>query len=75
MATYRLYMLGERNREIRSYKEFDASGDAEAIALAEDLRGMETVELWSGGRRVKCFASLYQRPLPAMFKGALQAAS
>ena len=70
MATYRLYLLGERHREIRSYKEFDAASDLEAIAIAEDLRGMETVELWSSGRRVKRFAAPYQRPVriphPAM---------
>ena len=62
MATYRLYLLGERHREIRSYKEFDAPGDAQAIAIAEDLRGMETVELWSSGRRVKRFTSPFERP-------------
>ena len=75
MATYRLYLLGERHHEIRSYKEFDAANDAEAITIAEDLRGLEMVELWSRGRRVKRFASPYQRPLTASFARTLQPAS
>ncbi|WP_106640480.1 hypothetical protein [Allosphingosinicella vermicomposti] len=65
MKTYRLYLLGERHREIRSYKEFDAANDAQAIALAEELRGMETGDLWSQGRRIKRFVSFYQRPAAA----------
>lgn len=75
MATYRLYLLGERHREIRSYKEFDAPSDAQAIAIAEDLRGMETVELWSRGRRVKRFASPFERPVLNPVQPVLQLAS
>ncbi|QPQ54675.1 hypothetical protein IC614_10120 [Allosphingosinicella flava] len=75
MATYRLYLLGDRHREIRSYKEFNAASDAQAIAIAEDLRGMETVELWSSGRRVKRFASPFQRPATAMAGPTLRMAS
>lgn len=75
MATYRLYLLGERHREIRSYKEFDAPSDSRAISIAEELRGMETVELWSSGRRVKRFASPFERPALKPVQPALQMAS
>jgi hypothetical protein len=75
MATYRLYMLGDRHREIRSYKEFDAASDAEAIALADDLRGMDMGDLWSGGRRIKRFASFYKPAAASALSPLLQAAS
>ena len=51
MAVYRLYYI--QDARLTGTDEIEASGDAEAFALAED-RGSDhmRVEVWRGGRKI-----------------------
>ena len=50
---YRLYFLDGRGRIESTPYEFDASGDATAIAMAEGWREGRRMELWCGARRIQ----------------------
>jgi hypothetical protein len=53
MVYYRLYQLRGPRNEVESFDEFHADGDAAAIAFAEPRRGLNSMELWSGHRKVQ----------------------
>ncbi len=53
MAYYRLYQLrGPKNR-VETFHEFDADDDLKAIARGETYRRFNSMELWSGHRKVR----------------------
>lgn len=52
MAYYRMYQLHGPKNEVESFYEFEADDDERAIALAERRRGLNSMELWSGHRKV-----------------------
>ena len=52
MAYYRLYHLHGPRNEVESFREFDAEGDAAAIAIGETWHAINAMELWQGRRKV-----------------------
>ena len=53
MPIYRLYFMDSTGPWFRALREFEASSDELAAALAEDARGRGPMELWTGNRRVR----------------------
>jgi len=71
MTYYRLYFL-DRSNHIEHFREFEAADDAEALKQSEEWRDLNAMELWSGGRKVSCWARLSPPP-EAVARSALQA--
>lgn len=71
MTYYRLYFLDGSNH-IEHFREFEAAGDADALRQSEEWRGLNAMELWSGGRKVACWTRLSPSP-EAVARSALQA--
>ena len=68
MTYYRLYFLGGGNGSISDFREFEVADDRAAIAIAERHHSMGAMELWSGGRKVRCWepvGATYTRHLDA----------
>jgi hypothetical protein len=57
MAHYRLYFFRSETGRIREAREFEAPHDFAAIYQSTEWRSGEQMELWSGSRRVKRWAS------------------
>lgn len=53
MLYYRLYFFDRYSGHIDHFREFEADGDAAAIALAERWRDGRQMELWNLGRRLR----------------------
>lgn len=53
MADYRLYHLHGPKNEVASFYEFEAADEASAIAVAEQRRGINPIELWQGHRKIR----------------------
>jgi hypothetical protein len=62
MGYYRLYHLHGAMNEVESFEEFEAGGDAEAIARGETYRGINPMELWSGHRKVRRWEGIAAAP-------------
>ena len=58
MASYRLYLIGPAGKRFYGSREFEATDDDLAIALVEDARGREGMELWCGNKLVKAWDRL-----------------
>lgn len=58
MIFYRLYQLREMTNEVTSFDEFEADGDALAIAMVEAWRSFNPMELWSGHRKIRRWEGL-----------------
>ena len=52
MPYYRLYFMSPHSGHIEHFSEFDAAGDAEAMARAREHEGQEALELWNERRKV-----------------------
>ena len=59
MASYRLYQLRIKTNEIMSFQDFEAETDILAMAIVEQRRMFNPMELWSGRRRIR-----HWEPLP-----------
>src|SRR5689334_19326855 len=55
MAYYRLYFFRCETGRIREVREFEAPHDFAAIYQAAAWRSNESMELWSGSRKVTCW--------------------
>jgi hypothetical protein len=53
VAYYRLYFLDGLGGHIETFREFEASDDADAIMLANGWRGSQAMELWEKDRKVQ----------------------
>jgi len=53
MAYYRLYFFDRFSGHIDHLREFEAPGDASAVAQSAGWRELEAMELWRGHRKVK----------------------
>ena len=53
MLYYRLYFMDRFSGHIDHFREFEAEGDVEAIALAEGWSNGAPMELWNRERRLK----------------------
>lgn len=53
MAYYRLYYMDSQSGHIDHFREFDAPDDDSAVALAEEVRTLSPMELWSGRRKIR----------------------
>ena len=53
MAYYRLYFFDRFSGHIDDFREFEAPGDASAVAQSAGWRELEPMELWRGRRKVK----------------------
>jgi hypothetical protein len=58
MVNYRLYQLRETTNEVTSFDEFEADGDALAIAMVEAWRSFNPMELWTGHRKIRRWEAL-----------------
>ena len=54
MAEYRLYVV-DASGELHMPHEFEAADDDTAIALAAERLDGQQMELWEGGRKVRCW--------------------
>ena len=79
MTYYRLYFLGGGNGSISNFREFEVADDRAAIAAAERHRGLGAMELWSGGRKVRCWepvgAAYGRQPTARPYAGSNRLAS
>ena len=62
MAGYRLYHLHGPRNEVESFYEFEAPDEASAIAIANERRGPNSMELWQGHRKLRRWDGLPQVP-------------
>ena len=69
VANYRLYFLDPTGKRFLALREFEAATDGLAVALSEDARGSDGMELWTGNRKVRTWraagndrASLMREP-------------
>lgn len=53
MLYYRLYFFDGFGGHIDQFREFEADGDAAAVALAEGWSDGRAMELWNRERRLK----------------------
>jgi hypothetical protein len=53
MAYYRLYFFDRFSGHIDHFREFEAPGDASAVAQSAGWRELDAMELWRGNRKVK----------------------
>ena len=53
MAYYRLYFFNRFSGHIDHFREFEAPGDASAVAQSAGWRELDAMELWRGNRKVK----------------------
>jgi hypothetical protein len=58
MAYYRLYQLHGPKNAVESFREFEADDDLIAVDLCETWRGPNSMELWSGHRKVRRWEGL-----------------
>ena len=52
MAFYRLYFISRRDGHFVRSEAFEAQDDQDAVAIAEDRRGANPLELWCGQRKL-----------------------
>ena len=50
---YRLYFFDRFSGHIDNFREFEAAGDASAVAQSAGWRELDAMELWRGRRKVK----------------------
>jgi hypothetical protein len=62
MAFYRIYQLRGPKNEVESFDEFEADNDESALARAEEHRGLNAMELWSGHRKVQRWEAIAPAP-------------
>ena len=62
MAYYRLYFFDRFSGHIDHFREFEAAGDASAVAQSAGWRELEPMELWRGRRKVKRWEALALAP-------------
>jgi hypothetical protein len=53
MSGYRLYFMDRFSGHIEHRREYEAQDDAEAIAIANDWRTGQPMELWLGSTKLK----------------------
>ena len=53
MLYYRLYFMDRFSGHIDHYREFEAENDDAALAIAEDWREGQPMELWNLHRKLK----------------------
>jgi len=53
MAYYRLYFFDRFSGHIDHFREFEAPGDASAVAQSAGWRELDAMELWRGQRKLK----------------------
>jgi hypothetical protein len=53
MRYYRLYFLDRFSGHIEHFREFEAEDDDAALAIAEDWRELQPMELWNRHRKLK----------------------
>jgi hypothetical protein len=53
VAYYRVYFLDGLSGHIKTFREFEASDDADAIMIAEGWRESQAMELWEKDRKVQ----------------------
>lgn len=53
MRYYRLYFMDRFSGHIDHFREFEAEGDDDAIALAESWREDRPMELWNRERKLR----------------------
>ena len=53
MRYYRLYFLDRCSGHIEHFREFEAEDDDAALAIAEDWRELQPMELWNRHRKLK----------------------
>jgi hypothetical protein len=53
MAYYRLYFFDRFSGHIAHFREFEAPGDASAVAQSAGWRELDAMELWRGQRKLK----------------------
>lgn len=58
MAYYRLYFFDRFSGHIDNFREFEAPGDASAVAQSAGWRRFDAMELWRGRRKVKRWEAL-----------------
>ncbi|MDB5690544.1 MAG: hypothetical protein JWL91_2420 [Sphingomonas bacterium] len=63
MQSYRLYFLSAANGHILNFEVIEAAADAEAVDLASRKVGLQPMELWKEGRKLRRFAATV-RPAP-----------
>lgn len=59
MAYYRLYFLDGAGAHIRSFAQFEAASDRDAVAAAEAQRTSAAMELWCERRKVRRWEPLW----------------
>jgi len=52
MRYYRLYFMDRFSGHIEHFREFEADDDAAALAIAEDWREAQPMELWNRERKL-----------------------
>ena len=57
MGSYRLHYLDGSTADIVHVREFEAESDETAIAYAEEVRSLTSMELWAGPRKLKTWAA------------------
>ena len=62
MAYYRLYFFDRFSGHIDNFREFEAPGDASAVAQCAGWRELDPMELWRGRRKVKRWEALALAP-------------
>lgn len=62
MAYYRLYFMDGLGAHIRSFEQFEAASDAEALAAAAAQRSATAMELWCERRKVMRWEALWPQP-------------
>ena len=72
MPNYRLYFMESAAKRFHTLREFEAPGDDLAIALVEDARGREGMELWCGNKRVKAWHAVHSNEQSATSAGKLK---
>lgn len=58
MAYYRLYFFDRFSGHIAHFREFEAPGDAAAVAQSAGWRELNAMELWCGHRKVTRWEAL-----------------
>jgi hypothetical protein len=58
MAGYRLYFMDRFSGHIEHRREFEASSNSEAMAIAESWRNGQPMELWLGAHKLKSWEEL-----------------
>jgi hypothetical protein len=64
MTGYRLYHLHGPRNEVESFYEFEAPDEESAIAIAEQRRGVNAMELWQGHQKLRRWDGITRAPHP-----------